>query len=446
MRAKTEMERRLCEYANLLPPLADEIQEWAFANLFKPEAYYWQHRGKKQEIWCQSCGHREPCDGWLIMGVSGEWTCPECGKTCRVRRYKTETNALNVAKWMSVIDVRNGLQVVRTFEVCKDNSGKGQTQYYVREMYQNWMPEKGTEVITSRPYARNFSQAITWGIGPYEIKRHGGYYTDIFAVEDNYLYPKAKVAGYIRRKGMDARMVKKFAQMRIPFPSCLGKWMKVPYYETLWKTQEMALFKYFMAGNYRRKLEDYKDSIRIARRRGWEFKEVGLWLDYVDELRQLGMDDRSPKYLCPQDLRAAHAATSRRLNAIRDLEKVKAEKQRIAGYEADYARHIASFLGLCFTAGDIEIRPLPTVMSVYEEGEAMHHCIYRMNYWKQQDTLLMSARGKEGVRLESIEIDLREFKVAQSRGLQNQPSAEHKAIVALVNKNMNQIKRIRKAI
>ena len=447
MRPKTYMERRLCQYADLLPPLESEIQDWGFANLFKAEAYYWQHRGHKQEIWCQSCGHREPCDNWVIMGVSGEWTCPECGKTCKVRRYKTETNALNISKWKSVIDVRNGMQVVRTFEVCKDNSEKGQTQYYVRELYQNWVTEQGTEIITSRPYARNFCQAITWGNGPAEIKRHNGYYqSDIFATEDNYFYPKAKVADYIRSKGMDARMVKKFAQMRLPFPSCLGKWAKIPYYETLWKAGEQKMFKYFMNGNMRRKLENYKDSIRIARRRGYDFSEVGMWLDYVDELRQLGMDDRSPKYLCPPDLRAAHAVTSKRLSSIRDIEKAKAERKKIAGYEADYGKHIAKFLGLCFTAGNIEIRPLPTVMSVYEEGEAMHHCIYRMNYWKHPDTLLMSAKDKDGRRLESIEINLLTFSVMQSRGLQNQPTEHHEDIVALINKNMNQIKRIRKAI
>lgn len=444
MRPRTEMERRLCECANILPPLEKEIQEWGFANLFSPEAYYWQHRGKKQEIWCQCCGHREPCDSWLIMGVSGEWTCPECGKTCKVKRYKVETNALNIAKWMSVIDVRNGLQVVRTFEVYRDNSEKGETQYYVKEMYQNWVTEKGTEIITSRPSSNVFYR-FSWQNGPYEIKKHGGMY-DVYATEDNYLYPRAKIAGYIREKGLDARMVKSFARMRIPFPSCLGKWAKTPYYETLWKAGEQEIFKYFMNGNYRRRLENYKDSIRVARRHRYEFKDVQMWLDYVDELRELGMDDRSPRYLCPKDLRAAHAVTSERIRRKRNAEKEAKERMEIAQREEAYGKHIAPYLGLCFVAGDIEIRPLPTVMSVYEEGEAMHHCIYRMKYWQRTDTLLMSARDKDGKRLESIEVNLRDYKVLQSRGLQNQPTEQHDTIVGLIKKNMNQIKQIRKAI
>jgi hypothetical protein len=158
------------------------------------------------------------------------------------------------------------------------------------------------------------------------------------------------------------------------------------------------------------------------------------------------MDDRSPRYICPQDLRAAHAVTSEKIRRKRNAEKEAKEKKEIAQREEAYGKHIAPYLGLCFVAGDIEIRPLPTVMSVYEEGEAMHHCIYRMKYWQRTDTLLMSARDKEGKRLESIEVNLRDYKVLQSRGLQNQPTEQHDTIVGLIKKNMNQIKRIRKAI
>lgn len=58
MRPRTEIERRLCELANILPPLESEIQDWGFG-LFAPEAYHWRHRGNKHEMWCQCCGHRE---------------------------------------------------------------------------------------------------------------------------------------------------------------------------------------------------------------------------------------------------------------------------------------------------------------------------------------------------------------------------------------------------
>ena len=250
----------------------------------------------------------------------------------------------------------------------------------------------------------------------------------------------------MRNKGLDARMLKSFARMRIPFPSCLVKWAKTPYYETLWKAGEQELFKNFMNGNYRRRLENYKDSIRVARRHRYEIKDVQMWLDYVDELRELGMDDRSPRYICPKDLRAAHAVTSEKIRRKRNAEQEAKERKEIAQREEAYGKHIAPYLGLCFVAGDIEVRPLPTVMSVYEEGKAMHHCIYRMKYWQREDTLLMSARDKEGKRLESIEVNLRDYKVLQSRGLQNQPTEQHDTIVGLIKKNMDQIKRIRKAI
>ena len=127
--------------------------------------------------------------------------------------------------------------------------------------------------------------------------------------------------------------VKSFARMRLPFPSCLGKWAKTPYYETLFKAGERDMFKYFMNGTYRRRLENYKDSIRVARRHGYEFKDVQMWLDYVDELRELGMDDRSPRYICPKDLRAAHAVTSERIRRKRTAEKEAKEKAEISQRE-----------------------------------------------------------------------------------------------------------------
>lgn len=439
MRPRTETERRMCEYANLLPPLESEIRQWGFDNLFKPEAYYWRHRGNKHEIWCQCCGHREPCDPvWSILALTEDWTCPHCGKSCKVRRRKVDNTPETIARWMSVIDVRFGTQVVRTFEVYRDNSEKGDTQYYVKEIYQNWITERGTEVITSRPSSNVFYR-FAWQNGPYEIKRHGDY-SDVYAAEDNYFYPRAKVAGYFREKGLGARMFKSFVKMRIPFPSCLGKWTKIPYYETLWKAGEQDLFKYFMSGNYGRKLENYKDSIRVARKHGFEFDDVQMWLDYVDELRELGMDDRSPRYICPKDLRTAHADTHERINRKRTLEKEKKELAEMIEIEKSYSKHIAPFLGLCFATKDIEIRPLETVRSVYDEGKAMHHCIYQMGYYKRSDILLMSARNMDGKRLESIEVNLRDYTIVQSRGLQNTHSEQHEAILALLKKNMKQIK------
>ena len=66
MKPRSGVERMFIGYAEELPPPREAVAKWAYRHCFEPVAYYWQHRGHNQEIWCQCCGHREPCDGWLL--------------------------------------------------------------------------------------------------------------------------------------------------------------------------------------------------------------------------------------------------------------------------------------------------------------------------------------------------------------------------------------------
>ena len=71
----------------------------------------------------------------------------------------------------------------------------------------------------------------------------------------------------------------------------------------------------------------------------------------------------------------------------------------------------------------------------------MHHCVYRMGYYKRPESLILSARDRGGNRLETVEVNLNTFSVVQSRGLQNHPTLAHADIIRLVEQNMNLIKR-----
>lgn len=450
MRPKTEIERKLVQYANMLPPIKPEVLEWGEANLFKPLAYYHRLRGRKQEMWCQCCGHHEPCE--KMDSVLAEWECPHCGKVCKVETWMKNSSAV-MSLYMSVMTVNNGIQVVRTFELFRDNSEKAGTQYYVTERYQNWITEKGTEIITSRPYHRS-AWYMHWDIGPYEIKKHnqrcGGYYyyEDLFAIENNYQYPKIELAGYIRKKGIGKVLIKQLMRSKMTVIGGIARWMKEPYYETLYK-QDRTLFWYFIK-RYDRKLSNYKEQVKIARRHHYKFDDITMWLDYVDELKQLGLDTHSPHYLCPANLVEAHARTTARIERKKQAQELVNELPKIEKAEPDYAKHIKPYLALCFKVDDIEVKVLPTVKSVWEEGARMHHCIYRMGYYKRSDTLLLSARHTTtGRRIESIEVDLKSYNVMQSRGLQNKMTEHHDAILQLMADNMHKIKAIksqRKAI
>ena len=73
---------------------------------------------------------------------------------------------------------------------------------------------------------------------------------------------------------------------------------------------------------------------------------------------------------------------------------------------------------------------------VYEEGKAMHHCVYQCGYYKHDNDLLLFARDSEGKRVETCRISLDTLTIAESRGLQNHATPWHNEIVDALNENM----------
>ena len=101
---------------------------------------------------------------------------------------------------------------------------------------------------------------------------------------------------------------------------------------------------------------------------------------------------------------------------------------------------IQPFLGIEIKDEDIVIRPLESVTQFYQEGKAMHHCVYQNEYYKRKDCLILTAQ-KNGKRLETVEVSLKTFKIVQSRAVCNETSDYHVHIIKLVNRNMGLIRR-----
>ena len=73
-----------------------------------------------------------------------------------------------------------------------------------------------------------------------------------------------------------------------------------------------------------------------------------------------------------------------------------------------------------------------------EEGKAMHHCVG--GYTERWNSLILSARI-DGKRVETIEVDLTDYHIEQSRGVCNKPTEFHDRIIGLMEENMNEIKK-----
>ena len=108
----------------------------------------------------------------------------------------------------------------------------------------------------------------------------------------------------------------------------------------------------------------------------------------------------------------------------------------------EYAHRTSRFLQLNIKDDAISIIPILTSAAVLEEEKAMHHLAYTMGFHKKPEVLLLSARDKEGKRIETIEVNLGTYQVAQSRGVYNSNTEHHDRILSLMAKEMNQIKQL----
>ena len=444
MKPRSRIKKRFCELAESLPPAGAALRKWAKRHCFEPEALYWQHRGHNQEIWCQCCGHREPCDGWLVMSTS-PWKCPECGARCEVANYHDRRGDTVDRSLLSVVDVHEGIQVVRTFEAGRCNNYGSATHYLLEELFQVWITDRGREYITSRGYARTLYW-IGWNYGaPYQIgcrsRGGGGYYiyNDMYDISGNWFYPKMKIAPYLEMRGVSRGLLER-ACKKYDIATMMREIVIDPRFETLAKTGYEQVLFYFL-GN-RLLLDRYWKALNICHRNGYAIPQPGMWRDYVDNLAELGLDTRSPVYLCPPDLPAAHDRMLARIQRKRNREAVEKRRAEIAAGEKRFRETRGKFFGLVFPGEHVSVRCIRSVDEVYREGAALHHCVFTNKYYERDESLLLSARDNTTHKpVETIEVSLDSFKVLQSRGACNQDSPFHEEILRLVCDNMQQIRR-----
>ena len=129
------------------------------------------------------------------------------------------------------------------------------------------------------------------------------------------------------------------------------------------------------------------------------------------------------------------------------IEKARELKRKIAEaakYEEQYKKYRGKFFGICFGDRNIVITVICSVKEMAEEGTMMHHCVYANGYYDHKRhpySLILSAKDKEGHRLETIELNTKTWKVVQSRALQNGQTKFHDEIVKLVEQNIGLFKK-----
>ena len=182
-------------------------------------------------------------------------------------------------------------------------------------------------------------------------------------------------------------------------------------------------------------------SIRVALRHGYRWnnqQEINDWCDMIKDLEYLGLDTHNPYYICPARLDEAHQHWIEKARVKRERERLEQEKKEIMAYEPIFHENRKQFLDIMFKDKRLEVTIIPTAMGIKEEGVAMHHCVG--GYYNRPYSLIMTAKI-DGKRIETIEVSLKDYRLVQSRGLQNKSTRYHKRIVELVNAHMDEIRK-----
>lgn len=225
--------------------------------------------------------------------------------------------------------------------------------------------------------------------------------------------------------------------------------LKNNMFETLWKCWQFSLLQ-ALAYEWNRDYNsaDKMAAVRVVLHHGYKISDGRMWFDMIDMLKRAHKDIRNPQFICPANLKATHDEAMRlcyryeeRQRKIRERQRILEDKKAAKKYEV--ARKC--FVNMVLFDGKVEIKVLPTVKAVEQEGKVMHHCVFGAGYYKKLNSLLLTAKVN-GERAETIEVDLKRYQLIQSRGVCNQNSKYHDEIVNLVNENMNVIRKFNKVV
>ncbi len=433
-----------------LPPISDAAKRWAKNKPFRNIGLMRRapHSTEDGVVRCQCCGNVYILEGGVrMLGKVNFSKCPKCG----IELYLSQVTKLSKttdAALCTIVQPYKGWQVFRTMQAERENDVSKDTEFRFTEVFQNWIAEDGKEVIVGHGCARGINY-FHWKFDePMSIRQHNGggsgmyVFEDVYSVVGNYLYPRMSFTPILRRNGMSTTLMRS----RGADPLVLAKKLLTdPFVEELVKCGQRAVLLHWLnSGGRIADRTSWQHAIRICVRNGYVVDDAGLWFDTLDACRVLGLDTHSPKYVCPSDMGQMHDRLMARVAKVRQERELKEKRKGLNSFERSYAKRMHKYFGLSLSTNGITIEPLRSVHEFMEEGEAMHHCVCDMGYYdakRHPNSLILSAREAEsGKRIETIEVNTKNWYVVQSRGVCNGDSPRHVEILQMMEDFMPQIR------
>lgn len=434
--------RREIERLSASLPYLTSAQEWE-AQQVGGVAWIGAKRG-----WCDVCAREFDCDLWA-NNRKKVTVCPHCGTKLKIKKSPNKRKESTKYYW-HIITTAGDWQVVRTFLVHREA---------VR------VEKFGTEILNPSDVKLDITEVFQRFFKPEEKSmiigfglRGLSYYSDMWNMFSGWKIRKEQYAynawgwfskhqqfiPYLRQRGL-----KRMSEGRSPYGQIEAVFFNHQA-EVLLKAGAKKLYDTFI-GRDSYKIRAHWDSIKVALRHKYKPIDVTMWLDLLDLLRANGKDLHNPHYICPENLRKVHDeqhAIRERILEKERIERAKREAEKLADKlsedgktNLEYRDKMGDLLGVIVKVGDVTLQPLQSVREFFEEGSELHHCVFTNKYYKHADCLIIGARVK-GKRTETIEVNTKDWKVAQCRGKHNQPSVHHDKILKLMNANIDKFRRV----
>ncbi len=427
MKPKTRLQVEVWNLHKSIP----EPKEHEPFMISKHDFYYTTHY---KNLVCLECNHMWKPEGEIWHNELVGTKCPSCQKKLKHIKIHNGLTASRILHFSQVLTV-DRFQIFRYFSCWKHMTKKNVPHYHFRALFEEWKDwDKDKRVIIGRTISYS---SDGFSSSDYEVRQvmQSGWRAPTYdTIASDYNLPKTQFLQRFHKYGI-----------KDDFHNCdyrfLLKQLEFsPKIETLLKTRQKELL--FAAVHKNGNQNRYWPQIKIVIRHKYKIKDAGLWYDYLDLLSYFRKDLHSPKYICPANLKAEHDRYVKKKRIVEKREKLEAQKNKMVNDQKNYEKEKSIYFGLAFQENEIKIEVIDSVEKVLEYGDKFKHCIYTNSYYKKKDSLLLVAfAGKEPV--ETIEFSLTNFKVLQSRGLQNEASKFNSQILELISKNSTKIRNIK---
>ena len=415
MKPRNKTQQHIVELSGRLRPLTTPQMQWALNSTINHFGY----RLKSGMCTCMKCGHE-----WLETR-NGMCLCPECGT--RIEIKDTKERVIRDKSYFNVITTMEGYQVVRMFLMIVEMRKGMKVKPAFLEIGSYWIDCKGNTTVvglqrTLGPYIDSFAFG-----SPLEIRRDNEAFQRI---SDEWVYPRIKVTDTIKRNGF------KSCCHHIHPVTLFQELLTDPKAETLMKSNEIELLRHLC--HHPADVDKYWNTIKIAKRNGYKFKDVGMWFDYIKMLERMGRDLNSPSLIAPQDLKTSHDIYVAKLNRQRIKEQREKERQQAIEDKAKFEELKSRYFGMAMTDGEIEIHSIDTIDDYYKIGESQSICCGTAKYFLKENTLTLTAYiGNK--QIATIEISLDDYHIIQCRAFANGICEYTEQIAGIINANKKMI-------